>query len=218
MFIRSLAPVLGKAPSRCRLFIASAALLVVAASQAIAAGLPPGPAGVDLDAFNRGWEESAAKLAQSPDPKLAANKKLVVGLLYGMILSTEGRANIADVAAKYLDKNYIQHDPNIPPESDGFVRWFNAGGSVPNTPTAPKVDLKRIGLPHLVTVIAENDFVTSVSTHTWPDPLDDSKDYDVFHIGVFRIRDGRIVEHWSQSLKGAYWCRLSLCDPPAKKH
>jgi predicted SnoaL-like aldol condensation-catalyzing enzyme len=217
MFIKSLTSVLGSAPTR-RLFITSAALLVVTASQAIAASPPPGPSGVDLDAFNRNWQETAAKLAQSPDPKLAANKKVVVDFLFGMIVSTEGRAKMADVAAKYLDKNYIQHDPNIPPGSDGLVNWFNAGGSVPNTPTAPKVDLNRIGLPHMVAVIAENDLVTSVSTHTWPDPADDSKDYDVFHIGVFRIRDGRIVEHWSQALKGAYWCRLSWCDPPAKKH
>jgi len=209
---------LGNASSRCRLFVASAALLVMTASQAIAANLPPAPTGVDIDAFNRSWEETAAKLAQSPDPKLEANKKLVVGFLYGMILSTEGREQMADVAAKYLDKDYIQHDPNVPPGRDGLVRWFNAGGSVPNTPTAPKVDLKRIGFPHLVTVVAENDFVTSVSTHTWPDPTDDSKNYDVFHIAVFRIRDGRIVEHWNQALKGAYWCRLSWCDPPAKKH
>lgn len=214
MFIRSLAS--GATPVR-RLFVASAAWLALGASQAIAAG-PPGPAGVDLDAFNRNWQETAARLAESPDPKLAANKKLVVDLLYGMILATEGRANIADVADQYLDKNYIQHDPNIPPGSDGLVRWFNAGGSVPNTPTAPKVDVQRIGLPRMVAVIAEHDLVTSMSTHTWPDPADDSKDYDVFHIGVFRIRDGRIVEHWSQALKGAYWCRLSWCDPPANKH
>jgi hypothetical protein len=137
MFIKSLASVLGNAPAR-RLLVASAALLVVTASQAVAASAPPGPPGVDLDAFNRGWEATAAKLAESPDPKLAANKKLVVGLLYGMILATEGRANIADVADKYLDKNYIQHDPNIPPGSDGFVRWFNAGGSVRIHPLLPK--------------------------------------------------------------------------------
>jgi predicted SnoaL-like aldol condensation-catalyzing enzyme len=45
----------------------------------------------------------------------------------------------------------------------------------------------------MVAVIAENDLVTSMSTHTWPDPAGHRK--ITMLIGVFRIRDGRIVEH-----------------------
>ena len=212
-----LAAGLAKAELYARSLAVGVVLAFAIASPAQAAGQPPGPPGVDMDAFNREWEATIAKLAESPDPRLAANKKVVLNFLYGLVLSAQGKADVADVSAKYLDENYIQHDPNIPTGRDGFVRWFKAGGSVPNTPTAPKVDLSRIGLPHMVLAVAENDIVTSMSTHKWPDPADDSKDYDMFHLGVFRVRDGRIVEHWSQSLKGSYWCRLGHCDPPAKK-
>jgi predicted SnoaL-like aldol condensation-catalyzing enzyme len=166
-----------------------------------------------MDAFNAAWRTRIDELSKSPDAHLAANKRVALEFLFGLVLASEGKEDIEDVTNRYLDVGYIQHDPNILTGRDGFTRWFRAGGQTPNTPTAPKVDLRQVDLPTMVAAVAEGDYVTTLSQHLFPDPTSPGQRYMWFHIGFFRIQNGKIIEHWDEGMKGAYWCRLGLCDP-----
>lgn len=59
-------------------------------------------------------------LLSSPDPKLAANKRLVYD--FWREVFEGGHLGLAD---KYLDAAYIQHNPNVPSGRQGFVDFFS---------------------------------------------------------------------------------------------
>lgn len=199
--------------SKSKAFIIAATLTALPLSVVGARAEPPSPSAPDFSAFNSSWETRINELSQSPDPHLSANKRLVLGFLFGLVRSAEGQVDINEVAETYLAADYIQHDPNVPTGRDGFVQWFKAGAMTPDTPTAPKVDMSQIDMPTMVTVVAEGDFVTTVSHHMFPDPTKPGSRFDWFHLAVFRVENGKLVEHWNEGLKGAYWCRLKLCYP-----
>lgn len=174
---------------------------------------PAPPQLPDFDAFNAAWQHRIDELSRSADPHLEANKRVALDFLFGLVLASQGKVQIEDITSRYLDAGYIQHDPNIPTGRDGFNRWFKAGAMAPDTPNAPKVDIRQIELPTMVTVLAEGDYVATLSHHLFPDPTSPGHKFMWFHTAIFRLEKGKIVEHWNEGFKGAYWCRLGVCDP-----
>ena len=50
-------------------------------------------------------------------------------------------------------------------------------------------------------VAAEGDLVTLMWRVPRPEPKDKSKTYDSYWFDMFRIKDGKLVEHWDNALK-----------------
>lgn len=130
-----------------------------------------------------------SQLLQSPDPQLAANKKLVFDFWREVI-----DAGQLDKAATYLAEGYIQHNPNIADGRAAFVAYFAQFSK-------PSPVQSQISLP-LVNIIAEGPYVTLVFVQTLPDKTNPGKTYTTTAFDLFRIADGKIAEHWDSMRKG----------------
>ena len=78
-----------------------------------------------------------------------ANKRLVYD--FWRIVFEAGQVQYAPM---YMDKNYIQHNPNVANGRDAFIAFLTA--FVPPTPVQPRVQLP------LVAITADGDLVTLV--------------------------------------------------------
>jgi predicted SnoaL-like aldol condensation-catalyzing enzyme len=128
------------------------------------------------------------KLLASAEPKLAANKRLV----YDFWREVFEGAHM-ELADKYMAESYIQHNPNVPTGRAAFVEFF-AKFKKP-TPIEP-----RIKAP-LVAVVAEGDYVVFGFAREYADPKDTTKKYSTTWFDMFRLENGKIVEHWDPALK-----------------
>jgi predicted SnoaL-like aldol condensation-catalyzing enzyme len=97
-------------------------------------------------------------------------------------------------ASKYYATDIIQHNPNVPSGLAGFQEFF---GRLWKTPKPVKAEID----PPPAVVMAHDDLVLIVNKHTGPDPADASKTYDSFWFDLFRVKDGKIVEHWDNAVK-----------------
>ena len=90
-----------------------------------------------------------------------------------------------DAAERFLRPDYIQHNPNVPTGSKGFVDAFR-------TRFAQKFPAyyKR----ELLNVIGEDDMVVVYSRQIWTSQ--DGTHKKVLLFDMFRVEDGKIAEHW----------------------
>ena len=88
-----------------------------------------------------------------------------------------------EAALKYLSEEYIQHNPYVATGRKAFIDAF-----AEENDTASFNMFKR--------TIAEGDLVV-LHSHK----KRDSKDIGVAGIDMFRIKDGKIVEHWDVNQK-----------------
>jgi predicted SnoaL-like aldol condensation-catalyzing enzyme len=130
-------------------------------------------------------EQQRAMLASS-DPKLAANKKLVWDMWREFLQG--GDINAAD---KYLAPEYHQHNPNAETGLEGVKAYFRAQG---RQATPPKDSIDR-----LVAIVAEGDLVTLALVREGTDK--DGKAYTTTWFDMFRVANGKIVEHWDTATK-----------------
>lgn len=129
-----------------------------------------------------------ALLLASPDPRLAANKRLV----YDFWREVFEGGNL-DRADRYLAESYIQHNPRVPTGRAGFVEFF---GRI----AKPRPVEARVRTP-IVSMLAEGDLVTVAFVREYPDPREPGKTYTSTWFDQFRIRDGQIVEHWDAATR-----------------
>ena len=122
-------------------------------------------------------------LLKSPDPKLAANKRLVFDAWRAIV-----QGGHTELAAKYFTKGYIQHNPNILSGRDNMVRFMSQ--TRPVRPIAPGITFP------VVSIVAEHDIVVLATVTYGKDPTDPSKTYATTHFDMFRIQNGKIAEHW----------------------
>jgi len=122
------------------------------------------------------------------DAKLEANKKVVLDF-FRVVFEAEN----TDAAKDYLAEDYIQHNPKVPTGREGFVNYFK-----------PKFKAKPVQ-PELKeppdVVIAEGDLVTMMWKVKTPEPTDKSKTYDKYWFDMFRVKDGKLAEHWDCATK-----------------
>jgi predicted SnoaL-like aldol condensation-catalyzing enzyme len=125
-------------------------------------------------------------LLASPDPKLAANKRLVYDM-YRIVL----QAGLADRAGEYIREDYIQHNPNAAQGLSGVQDYIRA--------TRPERAIEdRLELP-LIHLMAEGDYVTTAFVRTETDA--NGATYYSTWFDLYRIEDGKIAEHWDPMLK-----------------
>jgi predicted SnoaL-like aldol condensation-catalyzing enzyme len=129
------------------------------------------------------------KLLASPDPRVAANKRLVYDFWREVF-----EAHHMELADKYMAEGYIQHNPNVPTGRAAFVGFF---GRLPVKPVE-----NRITAP-LVAILGDGDFVTLAFAREYPDPKNPGQKYTTTWFDMFRIENGRIAEHWDPALKPA---------------
>ena len=124
----------------------------------------------------------------SDDAQLAANKKLVFDFWRVVI-----EAGQLELAPQYLSDEYIQHNPNIADGRTAFVAFF------------AKFSKHSAAKPHirspLVNIVAEGPYVTLVFVQTLPDPAQPGKTYTTTAFDMFRLSQGKIVEHWDSMHK-----------------
>jgi len=153
-------------------------LLLLAAALALKA---PAVAQLPVEAHR-----SPEVLLQSDDPDLAANKKLVFDFWREVL-----QARHVDRAARYLAEDYIQHNPNVATGRDAFVEFF---GQRPPEPIKETID-------DLVRIVAEADVVVLAFRRELPDLAREGQTYTTTWFDMFRIADGKIVEHWDYGTK-----------------
>ena len=131
-----------------------------------------------------------AALLASPDPRLAANKRLVYDM-YRIVL----QAGLADRAGDFIAEDYIQHNPNAGQGLAGVQDYIRK--TRPERPIAETLELP------LIQLIAEGDYV--MTSFVRPEKDANGETYYSTWFDLYRIEDGKIAEHWDPMLKS---------DPP----
>ena len=151
------------------------AMLTVVALQAAAVAQLP------VEAHRRQQD-----LLASDDPALAANKKLVFDF-WRIVLA----AHHVDRAPEFLAESYIQHNPNVATGRAAFVEFF---GQFPREPVKDTID-------DLVGLVAEGDLIVVALRRELPDLAREGQTYTTTWFDMFRVADGKIVEHWDYGTK-----------------
>ncbi|HVY65605.1 MAG TPA: ester cyclase [Gammaproteobacteria bacterium] len=129
-----------------------------------------------------------AALLTSSDPQLAANKKLVYDMWRTFI-----NAYHVDEAGKFLAPEYHQHNPNAGTGLAGVIDYFKSL-NLKATPVPDRITNK------VVSIVAERDLVVVSLVSELKDK--DGKPYTTTWFDMYRIANGKIVEHWDSALKG----------------
>ena len=125
-------------------------------------------------------------LLASPDPRLAANKKLVYDM-YRIVL----QAGLWERAGEFIRDDYVQHNPQAGQGLAGVQDYIRK--------TRPHRDIKNtLELP-LIDLIAEGDKVLTAFVR--PEKDASGATYYSTWFDLYRIEDGKIAEHWDPMLK-----------------
>jgi len=175
------------------------AMMLCVMQFARAASLPPLPVLPPLP-DQKDWDAAIARFSQDSDPKLAANKRLIMEAELGFAKSLQF-GHVREIFEHYISPDYIQHNPNIEPGREGIIRSFESGVKPPEPKTKPGEPPPRdAAIPTLV--IAQGDYVAMIFETELPDPADNTKTYSYKPTTIFRVKDGQIVEHWGGGPKG----------------
>jgi predicted SnoaL-like aldol condensation-catalyzing enzyme len=149
----------------------------------ICACLPTGQALAQLPV--EAHTDPAALLA-SPDPALAANKRLAFDFWREVVV-----AHHVERAPEFLAENFKQHDPTVASGRAAFVKLASASPAVPVKPT----------LDDLVAIVAENDLVVLSFRRELPDLRNEGQTYTTTWFEMLRVENGKIAEHWDYGTK-----------------
>ena len=130
--------------------------------------------------------EAQRAMLASDDPQLAANKRLVWNMWREFLQGGDLAA-----ADKYLAPEYHQHNPNAETGLEGVKAYFRAAGM-------QKTEVKNY-IERLVAITAERDLVTLALVREGVDSNGEA--YTTTWFDMFRVADGKIVEHWDTATK-----------------
>jgi predicted SnoaL-like aldol condensation-catalyzing enzyme len=120
-------------------------------------------------------------------------------------------AHNLDIVDRYMHEDYIQHNPYAAQGVAGFIE-FHVGffTAIPD------------GRPTINMIVAEGDLVfvygTYTGTHTGKGflelpPTGNRMNYDV--VDMFRLRDGKLCEHWDVADTRTIFTQLGVIPPEA---
>jgi predicted SnoaL-like aldol condensation-catalyzing enzyme len=127
----------------------------------------------------------ASALGQGYLSALETNKKVVFDF-YRLVFEPRN----ADLAEIYVAEDMIEHNPRM---ANGRAELVKLIQSLPK-PASDDVGPALKNSPALIT--AEGDLVTYIFKQVVADPKDKSKTYERFSFDTFRVKGGKIVEHW----------------------
>ncbi|WP_247894551.1 nuclear transport factor 2 family protein [Azospirillum sp. B510] len=133
----------------------------------------------------------AEALFTSPDPALNANKQVVYAIIRDLL-----EAGHWDKADRYLSEEYVQHNPNAASGRAAVVAFFTKVLQVKPQPIPARLKTK------IVSVTAEGDLVIVAYPRQVKDPKHPAGGYSTTWFDMWRIRDGKAVEHWDPALVG----------------
>lgn len=125
-------------------------------------------------------------MLKSADPKLAANKKLVFDFWREVL---EGRH--MDLAPKYMAENFIEHNPAVPTGRKAFMDFFGS---------KPLLEIQPAIRKSVVSITADGDLVILAFAEQHDNSKDKTKKYTTTWFDMFRVADGKLVEHWDPEL------------------
>ncbi len=132
---------------------------------------------------------NADALFTSPDPTLHANKQVAYHIVRDLL-----EAGHWDKADQFLAKDYIQHNPNAANGRDAVVRYFTEILKVTPKPIPDRIKTK------IVSVTAEGDLVVVTYPRRVTDASVPGGGYTTAWFDMWRIVDGKAVEHWDPAL------------------
>lgn len=140
-------------------------------------------------------DEFKAAVAADPSPERTAIKRLLIEFeadLSRMVRDNVVQERVVEVMTKYVAEDYVQHDPNAPGNGlDNLIEHFRHVPAGNGTP------------PPVVNVTLEGDLACVMMKAPTPDPTSPGETYDWYILTVFRVRDGKLAEHWSAFRKMA---------------
>jgi predicted SnoaL-like aldol condensation-catalyzing enzyme len=159
------------------------------ASQAAAAPGPncDAPAPTAVTVTGEMTREGQIALLAHPDPKLAANKRLVWDMWRTLLNGYH-----IDRAGEFIHADYIQHNPMANTGLAGMQGFFRARNIPPR-------DIPEAIPEGVVAVMAEGDLVTIVFPRAGTDSC--GRQFVSTWFDMFRIKDGLIVEHWDAATR-----------------
>ena len=148
--------------------------------------------GVAIEAGAQG----IVKCAPVPQATLDANKQLLIDFFEsGRSMTREERSR------RFQADDYVQHNPRALRMDEftgakGREAWVRAFDEAARRKVA-LVDLGGIALRDPIIVMAECDLVTVIHRNNRQDPTAAAGTfYEVFTFDTFRVRNGKLVEHW----------------------
>ena len=130
--------------------------------------------------------EAQRAMLESDDPQLEANKTLVWNMWREFLQGGD-----IEAADRYLAPEYHQHNPNADTGRAAVKEYFRAAGM-------QKSEVKDY-IERLVAITAEGDLVTLALVREGVDS--DGEAYTTTWFDMFRVQDGKIVEHWDTATK-----------------
>jgi predicted SnoaL-like aldol condensation-catalyzing enzyme len=130
--------------------------------------------------------EAQRAMLASDDPQLQANKTLVWNMWREFLQGGD-----IEAADKYLAPEYHQHNPNADTGRAAVKEYFRAAGM-------QKSEVKPY-IERLVAITAERDLVSLALVREMEDS--NGQPYTTTWFDMFRVADGKIVEHWDTATK-----------------
>lgn len=126
--------------------------------------------------------DAAARIALA-----AANKQLVIDFYRHVFDALDPSA-----VGRFVHEDYVQHSRHLPSGRVGLEQLVTriAGGRSP----LPVRD-EMANTPAFL--IAEDDMVALGGALPQPEPDRPGEFYDYFIVDTYRVRDGKLAEHWS---------------------
>ena len=118
-----------------------------------------------------------------------ANTRMVLAMWRGVIEQADARA-----AMRYIARDYVQHNPNVLPGRAGVLKLIEI---IRNTPPGVHKPAKKV----LLHAMAKGDRVILIWNQQQPDPVAQGETYTGQAFDMFRIANGKIVEHWDDTRK-----------------
>lgn len=102
---------------------------------------------------------------------------------------------------RYIAADYRQHNPNVAPGRDGVLQLASIiRNRTPGMVPPPRKTFNR--------AVAQGDLVVVLWDQPQPDPVAPGKTYPGQAFDMFRVKDGKLIEHWDDTRKVARAWRL----------
>jgi len=118
-----------------------------------------------------------------------ANEQLVLDFYAALNATDAAAAHARSIAERFISPDYIQHSETYQGPGNARERFISAMEHIPSGP--------RPGFqapPKTIALMADGDLVTIVTSREVPNGAGATR--PVFIFNLFRIKDGRLAEHW----------------------